>query len=41
MLCISRAPFRRYHFVTKPATGGAPIMLSDARAKAPMVKGIA
>jgi len=27
--------------LTKPATGGAPIMLSEARAKAPKVKGMA
>jgi len=40
-LWIDIAPFRRYHFDTKPATGGTPIILSDAIAKAPMVKGIA
>src|SRR5579883_676915 len=37
----SHAPFTRYHLVTKPATGGAPIMLNEARAKAPKVNGIA
>ena len=37
----SKAPFSRYHFVTKPATGGAPIMLNEARANAPNVNGIA
>ena len=37
----SSAPISRYHLVTKPATGGAPIMLSEARANAPKVNGIA
>ena len=41
MLWIDNAPFRRYHFVTNPATGGTPIMLKDAIAKAPMVNGMA
>ena len=36
----SQAPFSRYHLVTNPATGGAPIILSEANANAPNVKGI-
>src|SRR5881628_1078839 len=37
----SHAPLTRYHLVTKPATGGAPIMLREARPKAPKVRGMA
>ena len=37
-ICV--APTRSFHLVTKPATGGAPIMLSEATAKAAKVKGM-
>ena len=40
MLCRSRAPRARYHLVTKPLTGGTPIMEREARAKTAMVAGI-
>ena len=33
-------PTSKYHLETKPATGGAPIMESEAMAKAPKVKGM-
>ena len=36
----SMVPSARYHLETNPATGGAPIMESDAMPKAAMVKGI-
>jgi len=36
----STDPTRRFHLVIKPATGGAPIMLKEATAKAPKVNGM-
>ena len=33
------APLARYHLVTKPHTGGTPIMDSEATANAPKVNG--
>ena len=37
---ISMAPVSSFHLVTKPATGGAPIMEREATAKAAKVKGM-
>src|SRR6056297_627628 len=39
-LLISMVPSARYHLLTKPLTGGTPIMLKEARAKAAMVRGM-
>ena len=39
-LCLSIDPNTRYHFVTNPETGGTPIILNVAIAKAAIVHGI-
>ena len=40
ILCLSKEPITRYHFVINPDTGGTPIILKVAMVKAAIVQGI-